>query len=398
VWRPAEPQHAKAERRGLAHEVAAEQTETHNAHAALRGADAARIHVFLATSDLHLERKLRISCEDAIVRVAEGIRRARRHCDDVEFSPEDASRTELDFLARVLEATIEAGATTINIPDTVGYTVPDEFGELFRYLRQNVRGIDKVRDGYASVVRRLVRVSALSVLLIGCFAVGAGWLSLHTPTGFLPEEDQGAYFISTQLPDGASVARTGDVVDRVQKTLHRFPEIQDTLSIIGFSLLDGAQEPNAALVVARLKPFGDRLGPGSSAQALVGKTFGAVQAIRSAMVFPFNLPPIIGLGTGGGFEYVLEALQGQDPVQNGQVMRGLVASANQDPRLARVFSTYTASNPSLFLDIDRDKAAALGLSISEVSAAVQATLGGLYVNNFNLFGRSWQVIVQADSQ
>ncbi|HJS85581.1 MAG TPA: efflux RND transporter permease subunit, partial [Acetobacteraceae bacterium] len=260
-----------------------------------------------------------------------------------------------------------------------------------------LRGIDLVRDGYASVVRRLVRVSALSLLLIGCFAAGAGWLSLHTPSGFLPEEDQGAYFISTQLPDGASVARTGEVVDRVQQILHRMPEVEDTLSIIGFSLLDGAQEPNAALVVARLKPFGDRLGPGSSAQALVGKTFGAVQAIRSAMVFPFNLPPIIGLGTGGGFEYVLEALQGQDPVQNGQVMRGLVAAANQDPHLARVFSTYTASNPSLFLDIDRDKAAALGLTMSDVSTAVQATLGGIYVNNFNLFGRTWQVNMQGEA-
>ncbi len=260
-----------------------------------------------------------------------------------------------------------------------------------------MHGIDRVRDGYASVVRRLVRVSALSLLLIACFAAGAGWLAGHTPTGFLPDEDQGAYFISAQLPDGASVSRTADVAGRVEQILHRFPEIQDTLSIIGFSLLDGAQEPNAALLVGRLKPFADRLAPGSSAQALVGKTFGAVQAIRSAMVFPFNLPPIIGLGTGSGFEYVLEALQGQDPVQNGQVMRALVASANQDPRLTRVFSTYTATNPSLFLDLDRDKAAALGLSISDISTALQATLGGIYVNNFNLFGRTWQVNMQAEA-
>ncbi len=260
-----------------------------------------------------------------------------------------------------------------------------------------MRGIDRVRDGYASVVRRLVRVSALSLLLIACFAVGAGWLAGHTPTGFLPEEDQGAYFISAQLPDGASVERTSDVATRIEQTLHRLPEVEDTLAIVGFSLLDGAQEPNSAFLVARLRPFADRLAPGSSAQALVGKTFGAVQAIRSAMVFPFNLPPIIGLGTGSGFEYVLEALQGQDPVQNGQVMRALVASANQDPRLTRVFSTYTASNPSLFLDIDRDKAAALGLSVSDVSTALQATLGGLYVNNFNLFGRTWQVNMEGEA-
>jgi hydrophobe/amphiphile efflux-1 (HAE1) family protein len=260
-----------------------------------------------------------------------------------------------------------------------------------------LRGIDRVRNGYVSVVRRLVRVSALSLVLIAAFAIGAGWLAGHTPTGFLPEEDQGAYFVSAQLPDGASVERTSAVATRIEDTLHRFPEIEDTLSIVGFSLLDGAQEPNSAFVVAKLKPFDDRLAPGSSAQAMVGKTFGAVQAIRSAMVFPFNLPPIIGLGNGSGFEYVLEALQGQDPVRNGQVMRGLVASANQDPRLARVFSTYTASNPSLFLDIDRDKAAALGVSVADITTTLQATLGGLYINNFNLYGRTWQVNLEGDA-
>ncbi len=260
-----------------------------------------------------------------------------------------------------------------------------------------MRGIDRVRDGYAAVVRRLVRVSALSVLLIGGFAAGAGWLSLHTPSGFLPTEDQGAFFVSAQLPDGAAVARTASVASRIENTLHRLPEVEDTLSIVGFSLLDGAQEPNAAFLVARLRPFEDRLAPGSSAQALVGKSFGALQAIRSAMVFPFNLPPIIGLGTGSGFEYVLEALQGQDPVRNGQVVGGLVAAANQNPRLTRVFTTYTATNPSLFLDIDRDKAAALGLTIADVTTALQATLGGYYVNNFNLYGRTWQVSIEGDA-
>ena len=104
-----------------------------------------RIHVFLATSAIHREFKLNMAQDEIVRRAVEGVKIAREFCDNVEFSPEDASRTELDFLARVVEATIEAGASTINIPDTVGYTVPDEFGELFRYLRQNVRGIDKVR-------------------------------------------------------------------------------------------------------------------------------------------------------------------------------------------------------------------------------------------------------------
>ena len=125
-----------------------------------------------------------------------------------------------------------------------------------------------------------------------------------------------------------------------------------------------------------MKPFADRVGAANSVQALVGRTFGAVQQIRSALIFPFNLPPIIGLGTSGGFEYQLEALQGQDPTDNGAVMRGLLAAANQDPRLSRVFSTFTATNPSLYLDIDRDKAQALGLNISDVFTTLGATLGG----------------------
>jgi multidrug efflux pump subunit AcrB len=131
--------------------------------------------------------------------------------------------------------------------------------------------------------------------------------------------------------------------------------------------------------------------------ATIRRVFGAAQQIRQATVFPFNLPPIIGLSTSGGFEYQLENLQGADPAEMGSVMSGLLAAANQDPRLTRVFSTFTASNPSIYLDIDREKAQALGLSISDVFTALQATLGGIYVNDFNLFGRTWQVNIEGEA-
>ncbi len=258
-------------------------------------------------------------------------------------------------------------------------------------------GIDRVRGGYAAVVRRLVRVAILGLVLVGVVAAGAGWLSAHTPSGFLPEEDQGAFFVAIQLPDGASVGRSAAVATRVTDLLRKMPQIDETLSIIGFSLLDGGvQESNSAFVVAHLKPFADRAGVANSVEAVIGHTFGAVSRIRSAVIFPFNLPPIIGLGTGSGFQYVLEALEGQNPVKNGQVMGGLVAAANRDPKLSRVFSTYTATNPSLFLEVDRAKAAALGLSLSDVYTALQATLGGIYVNNFNLYGRTWQVNIEGE--
>jgi len=257
-----------------------------------------------------------------------------------------------------------------------------------------LRGIDNVRDGYAWVVQRLVRVAALCLVVIAVFAAGVFFISRTTPTGFLPEEDQGAFFLAVQLPDAASVQRSSEVAAHVEKILQGMPQISDVLSIVGFSLLDGVQEPNAAFMVARLKPFADRVGVANSAQALVAHTFGAVQQIRSAVVFPFNLPPIIGLGTAGGFEYQLQALQGQDPTAMGSVMLGLIGAANQSPQLARVFSTFTTTNPSLYLDLDRDKTQALGVSISDVFTALGATLGGIYVNNFNLFGRTWQVNIE----
>jgi hydrophobe/amphiphile efflux-1 (HAE1) family protein len=260
-----------------------------------------------------------------------------------------------------------------------------------------LRRIDNIRDGYAAIVRRLVRVSAIGIVAILASAAGVYFLSLRTPTGFLPEEDQGAFFISVQLPDGASVIRTRDAVKRVEAVLKTMPQIQNIFAIVGFSIIDGVNEPNTAFVVPTLKPFADRRGAANSAQALIAKMFGEGQQIRTATVIPFNLPPIIGLSTTGGFEYRLEGLEGQEPVAMNSVMQGLLAAANQDPRLTRVFSTFTASNPSIFLDIDREKTQALGLSMSDVFGALQATLGGIFINNFNLFGRVWQVNIQGEA-
>src|SRR5262249_38657689 len=135
-----------------------------------------------------------------------------------------------------------------------------------------------------------------------------------------------------------------------------------------------------------------------SVQATIRRVYGEGAQIRQASILPFNLPPIIGLSTSGGFEYQLEALEGQDPAALGSTLSGLINTANRDPRLVRVFSTFTATNPSIYLDIDRAKAQALGLGISDVFTALQATLGGIYVNNFNLFGRTWQVNVQGEAE
>jgi hydrophobe/amphiphile efflux-1 (HAE1) family protein len=259
------------------------------------------------------------------------------------------------------------------------------------------RGIDRARDGYASIVRRILRFSLLSMVLVIAFGFGVFGLMRMTPTGFLPEEDQGAFFINVQLPDGASVNRTSDTVRQVEAILKAIPQVQDTMAIIGFSLLDSYSASNNAFIIAKLRPFADRTKAADSVQALIAHVAGAAQGIRAASILPFNLPPVVGLSTTGGFEYQLENLEGADPVAMGSVVQGLVAAANQDPRLTRVFSTYGASAPSIFLDIDREKAQALGLGLSDVFTTLQATLGGYFINNFNLFGRTWQVNLQAEA-
>src|SRR6202007_1364148 len=151
-------------------------------------------------------------------------------------------------------------------------------------------GIDWVRDGYAGVVRRLLRLAALSLVAVLLFAGGIFGVSRLTPTGFLPEEDQGAFFISVQLPDGASVARTSEVTKQVENLLKQMPAIEHTLSIIGFSLLDGVSEPNNAFMVARLKPFADRKAAADSAQALIRRTFAGGVQIRQGNVLALNPP------------------------------------------------------------------------------------------------------------
>jgi hydrophobic/amphiphilic exporter-1 (mainly G- bacteria), HAE1 family len=259
-----------------------------------------------------------------------------------------------------------------------------------------MRGIDGVRDGYAYLVARLVRVSLVVLVLVAGIGLMTGWLFKLTPTGFLPQEDQGAFMAEIQLPQGASVTRTLDVLKQVEQIALGDPAMESVLGVPGYSILDGAIQSNSAFIVARLKPFAERTDPALRVEAVIGRFAAQTAAIPAARVMPFNLPPIIGLGTGGGFEYQLQDLQGRPPEELAAVMRALVLAANQDPVLSRVFATWATDNPQVFLDIDREKAQTLGVAVKDIFTALQATLGGYYVNDFNKFGRVWQVQVQGE--
>jgi hydrophobe/amphiphile efflux-1 (HAE1) family protein len=255
--------------------------------------------------------------------------------------------------------------------------------------------IDRTRNGYANFVSRVVQRSALALLVILVFGLGAFALSSITPGGFLPDEDQGAFFIQATLPPGASLQRTDAMGRKLTKMIHTLPQVQDVIAINGFSILDSATEPNALFMVAHLKPFPYRPGAKNSVNAVIAKVFQMGAQLKGARVVAFNLPPIIGLSTNGGFTYELENVQAASQQKFNSVLKALIVAANGDKKLSRVFTTYSANTPSIYLDINRAKAQALGVPISSIFQALQASLGGFYVNQFNLFGQVWQVNIQA---
>ncbi|MGO4572393.1 efflux RND transporter permease subunit [Microvirga sp. 2TAF3] len=260
-----------------------------------------------------------------------------------------------------------------------------------------MRFIDRARDAYGTAVSRLVRISVIGLVLVAAAGFGVFVLSRITPTGFLPEDDQGAFFVIVQLPDGASVARTSEVIQRAESVLRDEGAVADFTSAIGLNFIDNYSQPNAAFIVVTLKPFEERQDRSLGASEVIARLGPKLRQVPGGTVVPLAPPPIIGLGTGGGFTYVLQDLRGGDPKVLAQVLRGLTVAANQEPQLARVFSTFSATSPSIFLDIDRNKVQILGVPLNSVFQALEAALGGYYVNDMNLFGRTWQVQVQAEA-
>ena len=265
-------------------------------------------------------------------------------------------------------------------------------------MRYVLGAIDRVRDGYVAVVRRVVRVAIVGVAVVVAVAVGSLGLFRVTPQGFLPSEDQGAFFAAMRLPEGASIPRTDAIVKQVENIIRPIPGVKGVLSVVGLNFIDYVASSNQAFFVVEMKPYDERTDPSQSVDAVIARLRPQLAAIQGAIVFPFNLPPILGLGSTGGFQYALEALQGQKPRELAAVVRAMLVSANAQPELAGVFSTFAADTPQVYLDIDRDKAQVLGVNVADVFNALQSTLGGFYINDFNLFGRVWQVNIQADAK
>ena len=303
------------------------------------------------------------------------------------------------FQQFAVAVSISVVISTINAltlsPALCGLLLKQQVGERGGILAFISRWIDKTRDGYTNIAGGIARKSIIGVVLLAGALGASGWLFQTVPTGFLPSEDQGVYVVEMRLPDGASVNRSEEVRKSFIEKIRAIDGVAHVISASGFSLLDGLVASNGAFAAVALKSFEERTEVSQSVFAAINATMAEGLAVREATIFAFNVPPIIGLGTGSGFEYQLNDLQGRPPADLAAVAGGLTVAANQDPRLGPTFSTYSASAPQIYLDIDRGRLQTLGVTVSDLFSTLQGTFGSLYVNDFNLFGRSWQVNMQA---
>ncbi len=257
------------------------------------------------------------------------------------------------------------------------------------------RGFSRVNKGYESTVARILKRSGRMLVIYGVLVLVVVFMMGRLPTSFLPNEDQGNILVNVQLPPGATVNRTTEVMKQVEDFMLKQPEVQSMVSVLGFSFAGSGQ--NAALGFITLKDWKERDGAEHSAQGLVGRAFGALAGIRDAFVFPVSPPPIPELGRANGFAFRL-----QDRGGNGH--DALLAARNQLLGLAAQSKLLTAVRPDgledaaqLQLNIDRDKASALGVSFSAINTALSTSLGSTYVNDFPNAGRLQRVVVQADA-
>ena len=263
-------------------------------------------------------------------------------------------------------------------------------------LAKMMHFVEVLGTGYTLVVKRLIPIAWVAVPAL----LGVGLLALNlfrvTPTGFLPSEDQGGFMAMVQLPSGASLNRTQDVLSQVEQLALKMDGVDSVMTVAGFGMQTGAGSNNGFVVVL-LKPYEQRKRSDLVVGAMVRKFNGIMAAnIKDAIVQAFNFPALMGASSTDGFEYVLQSTEGASPEELLSVAYQVIAEANKDPALSGVITYYRVDSPRLSVEIDREKAYALGVPVSDIFMAMQSILGGFYINDFNLYGRSWQVILQGD--
>jgi hydrophobic/amphiphilic exporter-1 (mainly G- bacteria), HAE1 family len=269
-------------------------------------------------------------------------------------------------------------------------------GPLKRFFDWFNRIFADATEAYVRLCGVLIRKTAVALILLAAFAVAAGFFGSKVPSSFLPDEDQGYLYINLQLPTAASLQRTDEVAAKIENVLAKTPGIEHTNSVVGYSLLSSVRTSYNAFFFVTLKPWDDRPSRSVQLQAIKERLNEELSSLPEAVAFSFSPPAIPGVGTSGGFTFVLEDRAGMDLNFLSANLQTFLTEARKRPELVGLSTTSLASVPQLYADVDREKVLKQGVSLRDVYQTLQAFMGGLFVNYFNRFGRQWQVYVEAE--
>jgi multidrug efflux pump len=283
------------------------------------------------------------------------------------------------------------------IGDVVGWFLSPHINRLLGAFFNGFNWFfNRMTNKYGQMVGRLLRVSAIA-LVVYCGLIGLTYLGFtKVPVGFIPPQDQGYLIVNVQLPDAASLERTDSVIRRATDIILQLPGVEGTVGFAGFSAASRSSNSNAGAIFVPLKPFDERAKHGPSADEIAMNLRMKLSEIQEAYIAVFPPPPVRGLGTSGGFTMEVQDRSGASFSALQSATEELIAAANQQPGLVGVFTVFHANTPQLYADVDRTKAKKLDVPLSNIFDTLQIYLGSLYVNDFNLFGRTYQVTAQAE--
>jgi HAE1 family hydrophobic/amphiphilic exporter-1 len=271
-------------------------------------------------------------------------------------------------------------------------------GLLRRFFGWFNRVFDRATDGYVRWSAVLVKKTVVVIVMLAFFAVAGGFFANRVPTSFLPDEDQGYAYVNVQLPNGASLGRTRAVVEQVERIIMNTPGVQHSTCFVGFSLLSFVRTTYNATFFVSFKPWAERTTREEQFQTLKAHLNQQLSKLPSAVAFGFSPPAIPGVGTAGGFTFMLEDRSGGDIQFLAKNLSTFLEAARKRPEIASISSTFLPNVPQQFVDVDRDKVLKQGVNLNDVYRTIQAFMGGYFINYFNRFGRQWQVYIEAEGE
>ena len=264
-----------------------------------------------------------------------------------------------------------------------------------RFFQPFNHGFERVRNFYVAMVGLTLRHTIIGALAFMAIIGGVAYLIKTIPVGFVPAEDQGYVITAVIMPDGATLSRTVKTTDSIRATMAEDPAVAFQFAVNGFDLFGGGNKTNAATMFVRMTDWSERT---ATADDIVNKLFGIGMMQPDGLAIAFNPPAINGLGNAGGFEVYVQSREDSDPLRLASVVNDFIAALNQEPRLAGINTFFRPTVPQLFVEVDEAKAISQGVAVADIYAALQSTMGSLYINDFNRSGRTYRVQLQADAE